>query len=119
MAFYDQLEKLCRAEGVTPTSVVLEAGMSKGTMSNWKKGAMPNGEAVVRFSERFGVSTDFLLLGKDTVDTISSEEQEFLDLIRKLPQEKRWELKGYIKRMAEESVAAESSDEIPPEVAAK
>lgn len=61
--FYYQLEKLCRQHNITPTAVTLELGLSKGTMSNWKKGATPNGEVVVRFAERFGVSTDYLLKG--------------------------------------------------------
>lgn len=71
MFFYEQLEKLCQKEGVKPSTLVESLGMSKGTMSNWKRGGTPNAEAVVRIAEHFGVTTDYLLLGHD-----SNEESE-------------------------------------------
>ncbi len=71
MFFYEQLEKLCQKEGIKPSTLVESLGMSKGTMSNWKRGGTPNAEAVVRIAEHFGVTTDYLLLGHD-----SNEESE-------------------------------------------
>lgn len=113
MSFYDQLEKLCHDNGVTPTSVVQALGMSKGTMSNWKKGGMPNGDAIVRFSEHFHVSADYLLFGKEHKTFLSQEEQEWLDLYRQLPLEARCEfrgeLKGYLKRMNKENQSLENT----------
>ena len=61
MTFYEQLEKLCQKHNIKPSNVVEQLGMSKGTMSNWKKGGTPSGEAVVRFAKHFNVSTDYLL----------------------------------------------------------
>lgn len=88
--------------------------MSKGTMSNWKKGGTPNADAVVRIAEHFGVTTDYLLTGKDTSSIpISQEDKEWLSLIHQLPLKAQYEfkgeLKGYLKRVDEESVAADSS----------
>ena len=71
MFFYEQLEKLCQKKGIKPSTLVESLGMSKGTMSNWKRGGTPNAEAVVRIAEHFGVTTDYLLLGHD-----SNEESE-------------------------------------------
>lgn len=69
--FYDQLKKLCDLSGTTPTSVTEKLGMSKGTVSNWKKGGSPNGDALVRFSEYFGVSIDYLMQGKSIPSSMS------------------------------------------------
>ena len=47
MFFYSQLENLCKTKGIKPSNLVESLGMSKGTMSNWKKGGTPNADAVV------------------------------------------------------------------------
>lgn len=111
MAFYEQLVKLCDKNGVKPTTLVESLGMSKGTMSNWKKGGNPSGDAVVRFAKHFGVSTDYLLLGKETAfKEISEEDLEILELFHKLPGHKREYFKGKIEGYlegCENSVAAE------------
>lgn len=110
MSFYDQLEKLCKAHNVKPSTLTETLGMSKGTMSNWKKGGIPNADAVVRFAKYFGVSTDYLLLGVEKTPTISKEDSEWLNLIHKLPLEKQYEFKGELKgylRHLEETVAAD------------
>lgn len=101
--FYNQLEKLCLQHGITPSSVTQLLGMSKGTMSNWKKGGTPNGDAVVRFSEHFNVSTDYLLKGVESIRALPNNDQEWLDLVHQLPVEAqlefKGELRGYIKHM--------------------
>ena len=114
MFFYSQLENLCKTKGIKPSNLVESLGMSKGTMSNWKKGGTPNADAVVRIAEYFEVTTDYLLIGKETSSIpISQEDQEWLSLIHQLPLKAQYEfkgeLKGYLKRFDEESVAAGSS----------
>ena len=114
MFFYSQLENLCKTKGIKPSNLVESLGMSKGTMSNWKKGCTPKADAVVRIAEYFGVTTDYLLIGKETSSIpISQEDQEWLSLIHQLPLKAQYEfkgeLKGYLKRFDEESVAANSS----------
>ena len=87
MSFYEQLEKLCQKNGVKPSNVIEILGMSKGTMSNWKKGGTPSGEAVVRFAKHFHVSTDYLLLGDDYYSKQQSKnseiEKELLEIYNK------------------------------------
>lgn len=120
MSFYEQLEKLCLKHNVKPSTIVEQLGMSKGTMSNWKKGGIPNGEAVVRFAKHFHVSTDYLLLGNDSecsvvsIDSaISDEDKEWLSLIHQLPPEAQYEfrgeLKGYLKCFNKDSLAGDET----------
>lgn len=76
-------------------------------MSNWKKGATPNGEVVVRFADHFHVSTDYLLKGSEssasllfedpTVHEILSCYSEFSELEKKVLLGKVAELTYYKK----------------------
>ena len=59
--FYDQLEKLCKEVGISITAATLKAKLSKGNIRNWKSGAIPSGEILMKFADYFGCSTDYLL----------------------------------------------------------
>lgn len=96
--FFDQLKKLCDREGISPTAITEKLGMSKGTVSNWRHGGTPNGEAIVRFSERFNVSTDYLLLGKEShsINSLSAGESEILKAAKSLDEVEKFKLAGAI-----------------------
>lgn len=99
--FYDRLLKLCESSGIKPTTLLSNMGMSKGSLANWKDGKLPTGDVLVRFSEHFGVSIDYLALGKNPSIELSTEDQDLLKLFHQLPRdaqlEFRGELKGYLK----------------------
>lgn len=95
--FYEQLKKLCDINGTSPTAVTEFLGMSRGSMSNWKKGTTPNGDIIVRFAEHFNISTDYFLLGKEISNKLSNDQQELLDLYSQLDPIKQAEFKGELK----------------------
>ena len=105
--FYEQFLNLCEKNGIKPTALLVQLGMSKGSLSNWKSGKLPSGDALVRFSEHFGVSLDYLIYGSDRNSRVSKEDQEWLTLIHRLPEdaqlEFKGELKGYLKCLNRES----------------
>lgn len=70
--FYDILKKECENQGVKMTPLILECGGSKGSVSNWKKGASPNSDIVVKLARRLNVSTDYLL-GNAPAQNISAD----------------------------------------------
>lgn len=110
--FYEQLNKLCKQRGITPTYATVLLGLSKGTMSNWKKGATPNGDVVVRFAEHFQVSTDFLLRGIEAVEPAALDitEEELIHNYRKLDNRGKHKLHTIIY----EELDRKSSDEETP-----
>lgn len=63
--FYENLQKVCKEKGTTPTTVTVALGISKGTLGQWKNGSSPTGNIVVRFADYLGVTTDRLLTGED------------------------------------------------------
>lgn len=66
--FVDVFEKLCKNNGVDPTPVLVDCGMSPATASNWmkKRNVIPDGKTVIKIAKYFNVSTDLLLLGEET-----------------------------------------------------
>ncbi len=63
--FYDNLKAICDEKGLKITPIVAECGGAKGSISNWKKGVMPNSEIVAKLAIRLNVSTDMLIFGND------------------------------------------------------
>lgn len=40
--FYDNIYKICRDKGTSPTVILKELGYSTGNVSKWKSGSVPN-----------------------------------------------------------------------------
>lgn len=60
--FYETFARLCQQKGVSPNAVAKEIGVkSTGTVSAWKKGAIPNDGKLLAIAEYFGVTVDYLL----------------------------------------------------------
>lgn len=63
--FYDQFIELCRKEGVKPTPLIKNLGLSPGNLNRWANGSTVNSDILLILSEHFGVSVDYLLTGKE------------------------------------------------------
>lgn len=69
--FYDVFEKLCAEKGVKPGRAADEIGISRATVTNWKKnGYSPRRNILEKIAQYFSVSVDTLL------DQSSSEAQK-------------------------------------------
>ena len=79
--FYDNLLTACERKGVKITPLVAECGGAKGSISNWKKGASPNSDIVLKLAVRLNVSTDYLLTGEEfyTTEMLLSDQQELIE----------------------------------------
>lgn len=63
MSFYERYVELCTERGLKPQNPEMQhiTGVSSGAISGWKKGSDPKIEVLMRLSEYFGVTTDYLL----------------------------------------------------------
>ena len=59
--FYDRLKETCEKQGLKVTPVIIECGVSGGSIDKWKKGAIPSGKTLIALAKRLNVSTDYLL----------------------------------------------------------
>lgn len=69
--FYDQLKKACKNNGTTVTAVLKKIGIGTANGTYWKNGSVPSADIVVQLSEFLGVSTDYLLKGKENESLIN------------------------------------------------
>jgi len=74
MTLGEKLQKLRAGRGLSQDALAEALEVSRQAVSKWERDeAMPETEKVVRISEFFQVSTDYLL--KDTWDTLPAEEK--------------------------------------------
>lgn len=63
MKFSEKLQALRCAAGLSPEQLAGQLGVDTAALCAWESGAaLPDAGQVVRISQRFGVSTDYLLL---------------------------------------------------------
>lgn len=90
-------------------------GINTSTMTNWKnRDTDPPAKYIIPICEFLDVDCEFLLSGHShtkSSSTISRDDAGWLELIHQLPVEAQYEfrgeLKGYLKRLREESATTE------------
>ena len=63
--FYTQVKGLCDARHIAITALARKLHLSPSAPNNWQNGTLPKAETIMKISEFFDVSTDFLLYGHD------------------------------------------------------
>ena len=63
---YERLKSICERHGTTVTKFCGEIKKSKGNLATWKKGNFSASD-LKAIHERFGVSTDWLLFGYESL----------------------------------------------------
>ena len=70
----ERIFNLLKERGVTATELSRATGINASTLTQWKKGLQkPSTEAVIKIADYFGVTTDYLLTGRET------REEEAMD----------------------------------------
>ena len=76
MTLGERLQRLRRARGMTQEQLAERIGVSRQSLSGWENdAALPDTVHVVALAELFGVTTDYLLMGK-TPDSVPSAALE-------------------------------------------
>ena len=82
--FYDRFAALCKSRGVSPSRAAEDAGLSKSTVTKWKKdpSTKPSGNVIDKLCRYFGVSVSELLGDTDEVlpeqrHSVSQQEIKF------------------------------------------
>lgn len=66
--FYDRLKTACKNAHTTITATLKAIGIGTANGTYWKNGSAPSSDVVVKLAEFLGVSTDYLLLGKENTE---------------------------------------------------
>ncbi len=129
--FYKQFLELCNRNGTKPTPLIKSLGLSPGNLKRWENGSTVNSDILLKLSEHFGVSVDYLLTGKEKkslTDNLSENEQEMLDVFSKFNDREQIKLIGRLEELYRQKqikedqqsvqkayIAARSYDNHPPE----
>lgn len=65
--FWDKFLILCNKKNVTPTNAALELGYSRGVITRWKNGSIPNDANLLQIANYFGVPIDYFSEGKEYI----------------------------------------------------
>lgn len=102
--FYDQLNKLCKENNLTPTAFVTEKlGLSSSKITAWKNGSIPKYEILKEIAEFFNVSVSFLFAEKtDIIGTsLEKREQDLLTIFKSLDEYDKGKVFGKAETLAE------------------
>lgn len=89
--FWERFYSLCLSNGKRPLQIVKELSIASGIITKWKNGTIPNGETLIKLSEYFDCSIDYLLGRTDepTGDTyLSTDEKKLVTAYRNKPEMK-------------------------------
>lgn len=117
--FYDNFIRACQIKKQKPNPVAMKCGGTKSSATSWKNGASPNSDIVAKIAEYLEVSTDFLLLGKATVDSLSSIEQELINSFRKLSPNEQQRIIGRCEEIASSKSTEDNAEPEIIEIAAR
>lgn len=59
--FYDNLKKICKSKGTSPSAVALAVGMSKSNVTGWSKGQEPVISTVAKIAQYLNVDIKELI----------------------------------------------------------
>lgn len=118
--FKQRFVKLCADRGMSPAAVCKEIGLSNSAYSKWTDTTIPRQTVLVKCSEFFGVSIEYLKGEEDIVESpvvldmnaLTEQEQTLIALFRETTEEGRLEMISAfmdIKSRVEKKVTGEDS----------
>jgi transcriptional regulator with XRE-family HTH domain len=81
-AFYPRLDALCVQNGLSPGGLAEKIGLSNAAAPSWKRGAIPNGDTLIKMARELKTTTDYILMGAPPSPELTSQEQELLMIFR-------------------------------------
>lgn len=88
--FYDRFKQLCIDRGMKPTPTAEAMGITRGTISQWKKGSMPSAKSLQKMSEYFLLPIDEILGTKKEPATEGDRlKDEIMRIFDQLPPEEQ------------------------------
>lgn len=107
----DRILELMDNQGISAVAMTTELGISKTSFTDWKKGkGKPSLDTVVKFSDYFNVSLDYLVRGEEyhhsnTLEYSNPRDEQFLLKLHSLPPEMQDQILSYTDGMLAASSA--------------
>ena len=95
---FNNIIELCSEKNITVSNVIGRFSTSKSAMPAWKKGNI-SPDTLVKLADFFGVSVEYLITGKESRPELTENEQDLLDIFRRLDNREQLKLIGRIQEM--------------------
>lgn len=103
--FWLKYVELCNSVNKAPNKVASELGVTSGTATKWKNGAVPQDRTIKKIADYFGVSVEYLKGETDIKNPGAKDstemDKEVMRLFSKVPEEKKEEAMRYLRFLAE------------------
>lgn len=107
---YNRIINLCKQHDIKITTLLKELKIATGASTSWKRGTVPNSDALIKISEYFNVPVDYILFG--TKPTIPTEYQSLINSYQELSKDNQQLLQDIITSMIDIQTANEKRSEI-------
>ena len=107
---YNRIINLCKQHNIKITTLLKELKIAAGSSTSWKRGTVPNSDALIKISEYFNVPVDYILFGKEP--TIPTEYQSLITSYQELSKDNQQLLKDIISSMIDIQTANKKRSEI-------
>lgn len=87
--FYKKFIELCNENGVTPSYVGNQIGVSKAAVSGWKSGSMPRDPQLVKIANYFSVPVSYFSEDTEKSPTSSAEIGDIMKIYDMLTPERK------------------------------
>lgn len=99
MTFGDNLKRICKERGTTPTAIMKKWGLSTSKVSAWYEGSLPKQEMLVRLAKELDCSVmDFFADEEDlvAVQPHDADEEDILRVYRSLSRRNKHEFMAMV-----------------------
>ena len=105
-SLYENIQKLCQEKGIRPGRLCDELGLSRGLMTDLKKGRKKtvNAETAQKIAGFFGVSVGYLL-GQEESDVLDQVDVAFYGDFKELNEEEKETVRDMVRLMRERRAA--------------
>jgi len=79
----ERILKLMEKEGIKASDLTGKIGLNHSAITDWKQGkSKPSTDAIVKIAEYFGVTTDYLLTGKEPSHDLTVVNTDEIQLLK-------------------------------------
>lgn len=104
MNFYENARAACARKKTTLTEVLKAIGRSTGATGAWKSGMLPKIEIAIEIADYLDIPLDELVYGPDRIKkwlpdlpySLTEEQQEWLDILSRIPEDKKEMCKDFL-----------------------
>ena len=105
--FYKKFIELCNENGVTPSYVGNQIGVSKAAVSGWKTGSMPRDTQLAKIADYFGIPVSYF--SEETPETEKSpapdkETEDFARYFAMLTPEHQQQIRAAMAELIKEQL---------------